>query len=56
MKTATGTLKAFVALWIRNQRTMQEYPDSEDKCQTMPCNAMRIEAAIEFLYTPYSGK
>lgn len=56
VRDATNTLKASVALWIRNQRAMQEYPDSEDKCQTMSCNAMRIEAGIKFLYMPYSGK
>jgi len=55
-KTAIGALKASLAVWIQNQNTMQDYPDSEDKCQTMACNAMRTEAGIKFLPTPYSGK
>lgn len=56
MKTAINTLKASLALWIANQNTLKSYPDNEEKAQTIMLNAMRIEAGIAFLYTPYSGK
>lgn len=56
MKTAFGSLHQSLGIWIQNQKTMQNYPDSEDKSQSMAVNAMRIEAAIRAIHTTFSEK
>lgn len=56
MKTAFGSLHQSLGIWIQNQKTLQNYPDSEDKSQSMAINAMRIEAGIRAIHTPYSAK